>query len=141
MDPQRPGRGCEVLVLGRRPFSLRPEPGGPSAAEVSALGVGRGEYDPVTGLYEWYEGGLPPASQAQRQGKRVTRTALLEQWPLVEADFQDTYGLDLDAPGLMRERSWRWFQTRLYGLLSADSRISRHFAPPPPQQPRTPRRR
>ncbi|AQS72346.1 hypothetical protein B1H29_31650 [Streptomyces pactum] len=61
---------------------------------------------------------------------------MLEQWPLVEADFQDTYGLDLDTPGLLRERSWRWLCTRLYGLLSADSRISRHFAPPPPKQPR-----
>ncbi|MEH0428850.1 hypothetical protein QBB34_21445 [Streptomyces stelliscabiei] len=59
------------------------------------------------------------------------------QWPLVEADFQETYGLDLSTPGLLADRSWRWFLTRLYGLLSAESRISRHFAPPEPR----PRRR
>ncbi|GGQ38646.1 hypothetical protein [Streptomyces mutabilis] len=54
----------------------------------------------------------------------------------MEADFQDTYGLDLNDEQLLDRRSWRWFQTRLYGLLSAESRIARHFAPPPPKQPR-----
>jgi len=48
--------------------------------------------------------------------------------------MHDVYGLDLSS-GILRTRSWRWFKTRLYGLLSADSRISRHFAPPEPQQP------
>lgn len=65
---------------------------------------------------------------------------MLEQWPLVEADFQDTYGLDLGDKDLLKRRSWRWLKARLYGLLSADSRISRHFAPPPPKQPRIRRR-
>ncbi|WP_210534266.1 hypothetical protein [Streptomyces scabiei] len=54
----------------------------------------------------------------------------------MEADFQETYGLDLDTPGLLRARSWRWFLTRLYGLLSAESRVSRHFAPPEPRSRR-----
>jgi hypothetical protein len=52
----------------------------------------------------------------------------------VEADFQDTHHIDLSS-GILRERSWRWFLVRLYGLLSADSRIARHFAPPDPKQP------
>lgn len=121
------------MELGWRPFSPGPEPGGPSIAEQRLFGVGCGEYDPVSGLYEWYEGGLQPT---RRQGTaQVTREALLGQWPLVEADFQETYGLDLSG-GLLGERSWRWFQVRLYGLLSADSRLSRHFAPPEPKQPR-----
>ncbi|NJP70047.1 hypothetical protein [Streptomyces sp. C1-2] len=47
--------------------------------------------------------------------------------------MHDVYGLDLSTPHLLDGRSWRWFLTRLYGLLSADSRISRHFAPPPPK--------
>jgi hypothetical protein len=66
----------------------------------------------------------------------VTREQLLEQWPLVEADMHDVYGLDLSSPGLLRERSWRWFKVRLYGLLSADSRVARHFTPPEPPAPR-----
>lgn len=50
--------------------------------------------------------------------------------------MHEQYGLDLSS-GVMRTRSWRWFLIRLYGLLSADSRIARHFAPPEPK----PRRR
>ncbi|MEU1141774.1 hypothetical protein ABZ392_33700 [Streptomyces sp. NPDC005885] len=40
--------------------------------------------------------------------------------------------------GILRTRSWRWFQARIYGLLCAESRLQRHFAPPPeqPQQRR-----
>ncbi|QRV32101.1 hypothetical protein I6J39_17000 [Streptomyces californicus] len=60
----------------------------------------------------------------------MTWAGLLEQWALIEADFQQTYGIDLDTPGLMRARSWRWLKTRIYGLLSAETRINRHFAPP-----------
>ncbi|XIG72024.1 hypothetical protein C1N81_00410 (plasmid) [Streptomyces sp. SGAir0957] len=45
--------------------------------------------------------------------------------------MHEVYGLDLSS-GVMRERTWRWFLIRLYGLLSADSRVSRHFAPPEP---------
>ncbi|MGW3072373.1 hypothetical protein [Kitasatospora sp. NPDC001132] len=38
--------------------------------------------------------------------------------------------MDIGAPGLLRERSWRWLQVRLLGLLSTKSRIQRHFFPP-----------
>ncbi|WP_268240581.1 hypothetical protein [Streptomyces camponoticapitis] len=33
-------------------------------------------------------------------------------------------------PGLLRERSWRWLKVRIYGLLSAETRLNRHFTPP-----------
>jgi hypothetical protein len=50
------------------------------------------------------------------------------------------YGVDLEAPGLMQDRTWRWLRIRILGLFSAESRIARHFAPPEPKQPRrTPR--
>lgn len=70
----------------------------------------------------------------------MTRRDLLEQWPLVEADFQEVYGVDLNTPGLLQGRSWRWLKVRLYGLLSAECRTARHFAPPEPKQPSTRRR-
>ncbi|MET8765466.1 hypothetical protein [Streptomyces sp. NPDC004658] len=41
--------------------------------------------------------------------------------------------------GILQRRTWRWLQMRILGLLSADSRLARHFAPPP-EPPRTPRR-
>ncbi|MGW6481325.1 hypothetical protein ACWGDS_26090 [Streptomyces sp. NPDC055059] len=40
----------------------------------------------------------------------------------------------------MRERTWRWFRIRLWGLLSAESRVSRHFQPPEPKSSRNNRR-
>jgi hypothetical protein len=65
---------------------------------------------------------------------------LLEQWALIEADLHDTYGIDVED-GILRRRTWRWLQIRILGLLSCDSRLQRHFAPPPEDSPRPPRRR
>ncbi|WP_269463642.1 hypothetical protein [Streptomyces lincolnensis] len=33
--------------------------------------------------------------------------------------------------GILQRRSWRWFQARVFGLLSSETRLHRHFAPPP----------
>jgi hypothetical protein len=32
----------------------------------------------------------------------------------------------------MRVRPWRWFEHRVNGLLAADTRLARHFAPETP---------
>lgn len=61
----------------------------------------------------------------------MTWPRLLQEWPLIEADLHEVYGIDVGAPGLLRERSWRWLRLRVFGLLSADSRISRLLNPPP----------
>ncbi|WP_240981033.1 MULTISPECIES: hypothetical protein [unclassified Streptomyces] len=53
--------------------------------------------------------------------------------------MHQVYGIDVES-GILRERSWRWLQTRVIGLLSAESRLARHFEPPPKKSPRTPRR-
>ncbi|MGR6915428.1 hypothetical protein ACU635_14380 [[Actinomadura] parvosata] len=50
-------------------------------------------------------------------------------WPLVEADLHSEFGIDLDEPGLLRKRSWRWLRTRTLGLLTADTRIARALDP------------
>lgn len=69
----------------------------------------------------------------------MTWAGLLEQWRLIEADLHQTYGIDVDS-GVLRSRSWRWLRTRILGLLSADTRIGRHFEPPPPRERKRPRR-
>lgn len=56
----------------------------------------------------------------------VTIGGLLAQWDRVECDFQEHYGIDLSS-GVLEHRSWRWFRVRLVGLLSTDSRTSRHI--------------
>jgi hypothetical protein len=61
----------------------------------------------------------------------VKWSQILDEWPLVEADLHEFYGLDVGAPGLLAARSWRWLRVRILGLLSADSRINRLLYPPP----------
>jgi len=66
---------------------------------------------------------------------------MLQQWPLIEADLHSQYGIDASS-GILRERTWRWLQVRILGLLSAETRLYRHFAPPPEDRKKNrPRRR
>jgi hypothetical protein len=65
----------------------------------------------------------------------VSWSQILDERPLVEADLHEIYGVDVGAPGLLAARSWRWLRVRIYGLLSADSRLSR-LNNPPPESPR-----
>jgi hypothetical protein len=70
---------------------------------------GRGQYNPDTGLSEYYE-----YPQGNRNGR--TWREILTHWNAIEADFQDL-GIDL-ASGILRERSWRWFAVRVMGLIN-----------------------
>ncbi|MEU0033166.1 hypothetical protein AB0M86_45435 [Streptomyces sp. NPDC051639] len=54
---------------------------------------------------------------------------ILDEWPLIEADLHEVYGIDVGVPGLLDTRSWRWLRVRILGLLSADSRVQRHLSP------------
>lgn len=46
-------------------------------------------------------------------------------WGAVEADLHEVYGIDLDAPGMLTARSWRWLRNRVAGLLACECRITR----------------
>ncbi|MYU21193.1 hypothetical protein GTY84_04935 [Streptomyces sp. SID8352] len=65
----------------------------------------------------------------------MTWDRLLAQWPLIEADLHQVYGIDVED-GVLQRRTWRWLQVRVLGLLSAETRLHRHFAPPP-EDPKT----
>lgn len=71
---------------------------------------GRGEKDPVTGLYEWYDYGT---QQVTASG--VGWSELIAEWRLIDIDFAKTYGVDLDDN---LHRPFRWFAARVAGLLS-----------------------
>ena len=47
----------------------------------------------------------------------LTWRFLHDEWDLIEADFAEVFGTDLDDPAV-RPRSWRWFMVRLHGLLN-----------------------
>ncbi|KOX16575.1 hypothetical protein ADL06_33285 [Streptomyces sp. NRRL F-6491] len=61
----------------------------------------------------------------------MTWARILDDWPIVEADLHETYGLDLGTPGLLQSRSWRWLRVRVLGLLSTETRLARLLNPPP----------
>lgn len=44
------------------------------------------------------------------------------------------YGVDAES-GILAARSWRWLVVRIQGLLAADTRLSRHFAPDDEKNP------
>jgi len=44
------------------------------------------------------------------------------------------YGLDVGDDALLESRSWRWLRTRIVALLAANTRITRHFTPPPKKE-------
>ncbi|WP_218010756.1 hypothetical protein [Herbidospora mongoliensis] len=46
------------------------------------------------------------------------------------------YGVDVDEPGLLRSRSWRWLRSRIFGLLTTESRLRTVLIP----RKETPRR-
>lgn len=60
----------------------------------------------------------------------MTWAAILDAWPLLEADMHAEYGVDLDDRTVLKRRSWRWLRVRVAGLLAADTRLHRHLVTP-----------
>lgn len=107
---------------GDQPGSTGRRTGGPPGdPEADALEqYGRGTKDPLTGLYEWYE---DVSADLQGQGEGFSVLSLVENWPLIAADFASEYGIRLALPGL----SWHEFSNLLTGLLTAETRTFRRF--------------
>jgi len=112
----------------RKPKSAGSVPDAPSpqSGYAAIAQYGQGDYDEETGQFEWYD---LPADFEKPQGVTLTWEAILTQWDLIEADFHDVYGVDLEQ--VFRVKSYRWFTVRVHGLFASDSRLARHFAPTP----------
>lgn len=54
-----------------------------------------------------------------------TWDSLLSRWDLIETDFHIHFGVDLEEPGLVESRTWRWFVVRVRRLLGEDSALAR----------------
>lgn len=124
---------------GHRPGTSRRRSGGEGSAADGIDQYGRGDYDPATGLYEWYE--YPddhPARKAEGQvsgeGGGVTWVDLTEQWGLIEADWASEYHRLLSDD--YRSMTSRHFEALVRGLFAADTRVARHFAPKEDQRAR-----
>jgi hypothetical protein len=82
---------------------------------------GGGPIDPVTGLREWY-------NPSPEEDQNITWEDVFDRWSLVEADFHQTYGIDLGTPGLLKQRTGHWLRMRLLGLLTEPrTRLARAF--------------
>lgn len=95
------------------------EPGGIPGPESGPAPLESEDADPLTGLPRWidsFESG-------------PTWYTILGHWSLIQADFQDYYGLDL-TERLLRRRSAGWLQARIEGLLYIESRLQRILYPP-----------
>lgn len=98
--------------------------GGEQDPRVTELGYGCGDLNPDTGLYQWYE----DVPDVARGGSRTLPWCeLFEQWPLVEATFQQELGIDLSRRKSLRRMTWRAFRVRVTHLLSEDTALRRHF--------------
>jgi hypothetical protein len=84
------------------------------------------------GIYSWYE-----------DAEHTLPSLIFEQWPLIESDLHQIYGIDTGS-GVLADRSWKWLQTRIMGLLTCECRLQRKLAPPEkpkdPSVPHAPRR-
>jgi hypothetical protein len=89
---------------------------------------GCGEAD-EHGIYSWYE----PV-------EHTLPSLVHEQWPLIEADLHQIYGIDTGS-GIFSQRTWGWLKARILGLLTCECRLQRKLSPPPPEPPKAPTRR
>ena len=114
-DRYRPGTGSRL--------------DGGDSDDLAALDrYGIGERNPVTGLYESYD--IPTGHRLlsdEEEGTAVSWQQILECWDLVIPDWSSEYGHRLVA--VKNEMFWSEFRAHLIGLLSADTRLSRHFRP------------
>ncbi len=118
---------------GRPPKPASRLPGGTSGLDaIAQFGVGRCD---ASGVYEAYD--IPEghaAAQTHREGsKQISWRNLVEKFGLIEADFSSEYGVEL--ADVFHVRTWRWFSVKVAGLMAADTRIARHFAPAPNEGP------
>lgn len=111
------------------------DPGGSAAGTASGPQAGRddpsgrGTYDEATGLWDWYEDVPEELTAAGAGAWEWTADQALNEWYLIEGEFDDRWGYDLSE--LLHTKTWRWFWVRLRYLMSTDSAIRRRLAPPP----------
>lgn len=53
---------------------------------------------------------------------------MIRNWGTVEADWEAVYHRDLGADVFRKRKTWRWVETRLYGLLQRDTPTAKLFA-------------
>lgn len=97
-------------------------------AAIAQYGEGKQDAD---GRFEFYN--LPAGHAATRpksSGEAVAWLTIFEQPDLLISDFHSEYGIHLEQ--VLTVLPWRDFESRVTGLLAADTRLGRFFAPKKP---------
>lgn len=92
---------------------------------------GRGDYDELTGTWEYYELPDDVYGRINRPAGALTWRNIWEHFDAIECDLQDI-GIDLSS-GILSRRTGRWLRVRILGLLMADTRLARSIANRPKQ--------
>lgn len=71
-------------------------------------------------MRDWYR---PAPAPALPTATPLTWSDLLEQWTIITLDFHEVFGVDM-ASGILRDRTWRWFEDHLRDLLVRGPRLS-----------------
>ncbi|QFP97046.1 tail assembly chaperone [Gordonia phage Suerte] len=113
--PQEEGAGQEGWIEGRYGlFDPRPQAYGDDDP-------GGGDYNPVTGMRDWYYQS-PPASTPTTQ-TAIPWSDLLEQWTPLTLDLHEVFGVDVES-GVLQDRTWRWLENRIRDLLFRGPRLN-----------------
>lgn len=115
--------------MGVRGKSGSAEPGGAPNGDPDPHG--RGQYNPETGLSEYYD---YPDGKAPNSGLRWDD--VYKHWNMIEADLQEVYGIDIES-GVLGTRTYRWLIVRIAGLMSVERSRLRLTLYPPKKQGRT----
>jgi non-canonical (house-cleaning) NTP pyrophosphatase len=72
-------------------------------------------------LRDWY---APEPHEAQKPvgQKKLEWVDVLNAWAAIECDLHEKYGVDVES-GVLRQRSWRWLETRIFDLINQPSRL------------------
>ena len=107
--------------MGHGGKSTTPQQGGAPNGDPDPYG--RGHYDPLTGLSDYYE---YPAGGSPSDGP--SWLDVFEHWEHIENDLHQWYGIDV-GDGILERRTYVWLMARVSGLLSVDSRLRRVLYP------------
>lgn len=92
---------------------------------------GEGKRSWITGQYESYN--IPPGHAASRakdgDAEGIRWHEIVEQRQILVADFRTEYGIDLDDE--WASMPWAKFEDLVNGLMQANTRLGRFFAPTP----------
>lgn len=73
-------------------------------------------------MRDWYNN---PPKPSGPPGPELTWKILLSHWRAIELDLHRFYHVDVEEPGLLKARSWRWLETRILGVIGNEGHLVR----------------